>query len=57
MYEAYLKSQATSGKCLGEMARDPMVQRDFAIIHQIVQSVRDSRMEMMTMKSAVRGLI
>lgn len=53
MYEMYLKSQATSGLCLGDLAHDPIVQRDFAVIHQIVTMVRDSKAEML----AMRGLM
>jgi hypothetical protein len=53
MYEMYLKSQATCGLCLGDLAHDPVVQRDFAIIHQIVTMVRDSRAEMMAMRGAL----
>jgi hypothetical protein len=57
VYEMYLKSQATGGMCLGELARDEETQRDFAIIHQIVTSIRDSRMEMALMKAGVKGLM
>lgn len=56
MYEMYLKSQATGGMCLGELAHDPMVQRDFAIIHNIVTAIRENRMEMALMKSGLRGM-
>lgn len=56
MYEMYLKSQATSGQCLGDLAFDPMVQRDFAIIHNIVTAIRDNRMEMAMLKSGLRGM-
>lgn len=57
VYEMYLKSQATGGMCLGELAHDAEAQRDFAIIHQIVTSIRDSRMEMALMKAGVKGLM
>ncbi len=53
MYEMYLKSQATCGLCLGDLAHDPVVQRDFAIIHQIVTMVRDSKTEMLAMRGAI----
>lgn len=55
MYEMYLKSQATGGMCLGKLAHDPMVQRDFAIIHQICSAIRDSRLEGVISSRALGG--
>lgn len=56
MYEMYLKSQATSGLCLGDLASDPMVQRDFAVIHNISTTIQNNRFEMALMKSGLRGM-
>lgn len=55
MYEMYLKSQATGGMCLGDLAHDPIIQRDFAIIHQICTMIRDSRAEILAMRGMLGG--
>ena len=53
MYEMYLKSQATCGLCLGDLSHGPIVQRDFAVIHQIVTMIRDSKAEMIAMRGVM----
>lgn len=55
VYEMYLKSQATGGMCLGELAHDPIVQRDFAIIHQIVTAIQNARFESAIAAKMVSG--